>query len=113
MHATVFRQKPAKLTVKILRSLLTSNGHKLKAQELRRDLLERENLEVTRAAITTRLKDIEQPDVYDDNDDDDDDDDYNDDEEEIDDEEEAFYDHYGGRVGVGRQDEREGRSIAT
>jgi hypothetical protein len=38
--ATVFGQKPTKLAVKILRNILTSYGHKLKAQELRRDLLE-------------------------------------------------------------------------
>jgi hypothetical protein len=71
--ATVFCQKPTKLTVKILRSILTSYGHKLKAQELRRDLLEQvvcmegkvseqdrrtisqlleDKVEVTRAAIT-------------------------------------------------------------
>jgi hypothetical protein len=71
--ATVFGQKPTKLTVKILRSILTSYGHKLKAQELRRDLLEQvvciegkvserdrrtilqlleDKVEVTRAVIT-------------------------------------------------------------
>ncbi|PMD60814.1 uncharacterized protein K444DRAFT_720406 [Hyaloscypha bicolor E] len=38
--ATVFGQKPTKLAVKILQSILTSYGHKLKAQELRRGLLE-------------------------------------------------------------------------
>jgi hypothetical protein len=34
------RPTPTRLTVKILRSIPTSYGHKLKAQELRRDLLE-------------------------------------------------------------------------
>jgi len=37
---TVFRQNPAKFTVKILRSILISNGYKLRARELRADLLE-------------------------------------------------------------------------
>jgi hypothetical protein len=39
-NATVFGQKSTKFTVKILRSILTSYEHKLKAQVLRRDLLE-------------------------------------------------------------------------
>jgi hypothetical protein len=80
--ATIFRQKPEKLTVKILRSILTSTGQKLKSKELRRELLERvirltktinrqdreviyqllaEKREVTRAAINAYRKDIEQP----------------------------------------------------
>jgi hypothetical protein len=69
----VFGQKPSKLTVKILRSILISYRKKPKAREIRRDLLDRvirlenkisnqdsqtisqllvDNVEVTRAAIT-------------------------------------------------------------
>lgn len=80
--AMLFGQKQEKLTVKVLRSILTSYGHKLKARELRPILLKRvitlesavgyldaevisellaSKVEVTRAAIEQGREDYEDP----------------------------------------------------
>jgi len=93
-NAMVFGQKQEKLTVKVLRSILTSYGRKLKARELRPNLLERvfalesevsyqdvktvsqlleDKVEVTRKAIEAgRQNDEGLDDDYDDDDEDDD-----------------------------------------
>lgn len=81
-NAMLFGQKQEKLTVKVLRSILTSYGHKLKARGLRPNLLERvitlesavgyldgeiiselfaSKVEVTRAAIEQGREDYEDP----------------------------------------------------